>query len=122
MDSGCIDDALATAKTVEELESTPSPTTAFLKLKILLRSDDSEAGVLCEAVRKLASFREPDYLLSALVAIEESQNHVVAATTAKELLKMIQSSDGCIPPALLELEMSVLRLRMYRYRGSPQDR
>ena len=125
MDSGCIDDALATAKTVEELESTPSPTTAFLKLKILLRSDDSEAGVLCEAVRKLASFREPDYLLSALVAIEESQNHVVAATTAKELLKMIQSSDGCIPPALLELEMSVLRLRMYHiieaHRKDPGD-
>ena len=63
--------------------------------------------------RKLASFREPDYLLSALVAIEESQNHVVVATTAKELLKMIQSSDLTYSPALLELETSVLRLRMY---------
>ena len=122
IESGLIADALDCITTVEELETPPSPATLLLKLKALLQSAEGNdnTGVL-KLLNQLTTFRDPDYLIAAVLLTEESGNHEMSAVCFLELHNLIvqHSTSGMDDDSkdhfhsLRALEMVVYRLAVF---------
>ena len=122
IESGLLADALDCIATVEALETPPSPATLLLKLKALLQSAEGTDNTdVLKLLNQLTTFRDPDYLIAAVLQTEESGNHEMSAVCFLELHNLIvqHSTSGMDDDSkdhfqsLRALEMVVYRLAVF---------